>query len=75
MLRAGFSSHYGSGIGMTNALENTPVVFDGAHEPRKFDAYYGVVGIDVDPVYLHAGYGITRLFTTEQDRQDANTQR
>jgi hypothetical protein len=73
VLRVGFSSHYGYGIGMNNALENTPVVFDGAHDPRKFDAYYGVVGVDFDPVYVNAGYGITRLFTTEQDRQDAIT--
>jgi hypothetical protein len=72
-LRLGFSSHYGYGIGMNNALENTPVVFDSAHDPRKFDAYYGVVGLDLDPVYLNGGYGITRLFTTEQDRQDALT--
>jgi hypothetical protein len=70
-LRLGFSSHVGYGIGMNNALENTPVVFDNAHEPRKFDAYYGVVGLDLDTVYLNAGYGITRLFATDQDRQDA----
>jgi len=75
VLRVGFSSHYGYGIGMNNALENTPVVFDSAHDPRKFDAYYGVVGVDIDPVYLHAGYGMTRLFTTPQDRQDAITAR
>src|SRR5260370_33118290 len=60
---------------MNNALENTPVVFDSAHDPRKFDAYYGVVGLDFDTIYLNAGYGITRLFTTEQDRQDALTAR
>jgi hypothetical protein len=73
--RLGFSSHWGYGIGMNNALENTPVVFDSAHDPRKFDAYYGVVGLDFDTVYVNAGYGITRLFTTEQDRQDALTAR
>jgi hypothetical protein len=73
VVRIGFSSHYGYGIGMNNALENTPVVFDNAHDPRKFDAYYGVIGVDLDTVYLNAGYGITRLFTTEQDRQDALT--
>jgi len=73
MLRVGFSSHYGFGIGMNNALENTPVVFDSAHSPRKFDAYYGVIGLDIDPVYLNAGYGITRLFTTAQDQDDAVT--
>jgi hypothetical protein len=70
-LRVGFSSHIGYGIGMNNALENTPVPFDGNHEPRKFDAYYGVVGVDFDTVYLNAGYGITRLFATNQDKLDA----
>jgi len=70
-LRLGFSSHVGYGIGMNNALENTPVPFDGNHEPRKFDAYYGVVGLDLDTVYFNAGYGITRLFATNQDKLDA----
>ena len=45
--------------------------FDGNHDPRKFDAYYGVVGVDLDTVYLNAGYGITRLFATNQDKLDA----
>jgi len=71
MFRFGFSSHVGYGIGMNNALENTPVVFDNAHDPRKFDAYYDVVGLDFDTVYVNAGYGITRLFATDQDRKDA----
>ena len=30
-------------------------------------------GVDFGTVYLNAGYGITRLFTTAQDRQDAIT--
>jgi len=71
VLRLGFSSHFGYGIGMNNALENTPVVFDAVHEPRKFDAYYGVAGLDFDTIYLHVGYGITRLFVTPQDKLDA----
>jgi hypothetical protein len=70
-LRVGFSSHIGYGIGMNNALENTPVPFDANHEPRKFDAYYGVVGVDLDTIYLNVGYGITRLFATNQDKIDA----
>jgi hypothetical protein len=70
-LRLGFSSHIGYGIGMNNTLENTPVVFDSNNDPRKFDAYYGVVGLLIDRLYLNAGYGISRLFATDRDLADA----
>jgi Gram-negative porin len=70
-VRVGYSSHVGYGIGMNNTLENTPVVFDANNDPRKFDAYYGVVGLMIDRVYLNAGYGISRLFATAQDLKDA----
>ena len=69
--RLGFSTHLGYGIGMNNTLENTPVVFDSNHDPRKFDAYYGVLGVDLGKVYLSVGAGVTRLFATEQDKKDA----
>ena len=71
LFRIGFSSHVGYGIGMNNTLENTPVVFDSANNPRKFDAYYGVVGLELGKVYLNVGAGITRLFATPQDKIDA----
>jgi hypothetical protein len=69
--RIGYSSHVGYGIGMNNTLENTPVVFDSANNPRKFDAYYGVVGLELGKVYLNVGAGVTRLFATDQDKKDA----
>jgi hypothetical protein len=70
-LRVGYSSHVGYGIGMNNTLENTPVVFDSNNDPRKFDAYYAVGGVVIDRVYLNAGWGISRLFATDQDLMDA----
>jgi Gram-negative porin len=70
-LRVGYSSHIGYGIGMNNTLENTPVVFDSNNDPRKFDAYYGVVGLVMGRVYLNGGYGISRLFATTQDLMEA----
>jgi hypothetical protein len=70
-LRVGYSSHFGYGIGMNNTLENTPVVFDSNNDPRKFDAYYGLMGVVLGPVYLNAGVGVSRLFATEQDLMDA----
>jgi hypothetical protein len=70
-LRVGYSSHVGYGIGMNNTLENTPVVFDSNNDPRKFDAYYAVAGLLLGPWYLNAGWGISRLFATEQDLMDA----
>ncbi len=69
-LKIGFAGHYGYGLGMFNTLENTPAVFDTAAQPRKFDGYYGTVGVDLDPVYVNAGLGITRVFATEQDAID-----
>jgi hypothetical protein len=70
-LRVGYSSHVGYGIGMNNTLENTPVVFDSNNDPRKFDAYYVMGGVVIDRVYLNAGWGISRLFATDQDLADA----
>jgi len=71
LFRVGFSSHYGYGIGMNNTLENTPVVFDSKNDPRKFDAYYGFMGVDIGQALFSVGYGITRLFATQQDALDA----
>jgi Gram-negative porin len=80
-IRAGFSMFQGRGLGMNNAFENTPAVFDSdpgvdingvphdpkAPSPRKFDGYYGVIGVNLDPLTLNAGYGITRVFATDND--------
>jgi hypothetical protein len=71
VLRVGFSSHVGYGIGMNNTLENTPVVFDSNNDPRKFDAYYVLGGLALGALYLNAGYGISRLFATDRDLADA----
>jgi hypothetical protein len=80
-IRAGFSMFQGRGLGMNNAFENTPAVFDSdmgedlngvkhdpqAPQPRKFDGYYVVLGLNLHPVTLNAGYGITRVFATQND--------
>jgi len=63
-VRAGFSMFQGKGLGMNNTLENTPIVFDSESEPRKFDGYYGVLGLNFNPVSVNLGYGITRVFAT-----------
>ncbi|HVY32624.1 MAG TPA: porin [Polyangiaceae bacterium] len=79
--RAGFSMFQGRGLGMNNAFENTPAVFDQdmgedingvkhdpqAPKPRKFDGYYFVLGLNFQPVMLNVGYGITRVFATDND--------
>jgi hypothetical protein len=80
-IRAGFSFFQGRGLGMNNAFENTPAVFDAdlgqdingvphdpqAPQPRKFDGYYVVLGLNLHPITLNAGYGITRVFATDND--------
>lgn len=80
-VRGGFSMFQGRGLGMNNAFENTPAVFDSdlgedingnphppqAPNPRKFDGYYVVLGLNLHPVTLNAGYGITRVFATDND--------
>jgi predicted porin len=80
-VRAGFSMFQGKGLGMNNAFENTPAVYDadlgedingvpheaGAPNPRKFDGYYGVLGLNFHPVTFNLGYGITRVFATDRD--------
>ncbi len=86
-IRAGFSMFQGKGLGMNNAFENTPAVFDSdpgvdingnphnpqAPHPRKFDGYYGVIGLNLQPITLNAGYGITRVFATTNDFIAAKT--
>jgi hypothetical protein len=74
-IRAGFSFFQGKGLGMNNTLENTPIVFDGEGQPRKFDGYYGVLGVNLHPVTLNVGYGVTRVFATESDYELAMSSR
>lgn len=86
-VRGGFSMFQGKGLGMNNAFENTAAVFDSdpgvdlagvphekqAPQPRKFDGYYFVLGLNLNPVTLNAGYGITRVFATQNDFVNAKT--
>jgi hypothetical protein len=74
-IRAGFSFFQGKGLGMNNTLENTPIVFDGEGEPRKFDGYYAVVGVNLYPLTLNAGFGVTRVFATQSDYELAVSSR
>jgi hypothetical protein len=88
-VRGGFSMFQGKGLGMNDAFENTAAVFDSdpgvdindvphpvqAPQPRKFDGYYGVIGLNLDPVTLNAGYGITRVFATDNDFVNAKKNR
>ncbi len=67
-LALGFASHFGYGLGMTYAFENTPTTTNTTTgELRKFDGYYVQGRVAVGPVDLMAGYGISRVFAQPTD--------
>ena len=64
----GLAGHYGQGLGMGYALENSPAAFDNQGNPRKFDGYYAQTQFVLRRFDLFAGVGETRAFLTSLDK-------
>jgi hypothetical protein len=63
----GVAGHYGKGLGLSYALENSYAVADAETHLRWSDGYYVQSQIVVEKVDLFAGWGIARVFLTDLD--------
>jgi hypothetical protein len=64
----GLAGHYGQGLGLGYALENSPGAFDDQGNPRRIDGYYAQSQFVLGRFDLFAGWGITRIFLTPLDK-------
>jgi hypothetical protein len=68
-LHLGVAGHYGYGLGLNYALEVSDAAQDPAGNMRKFDGYYVQSQYQFSRVDLAAGWGIARVFLTDQDNK------
>jgi hypothetical protein len=64
----GVAGHYGKGLGLSYALEQSQAAIDPATHLRSFDGYYVQSQVVLDKFDLFAGWGITRVFLTALDK-------
>ena len=64
----GLAGHYGKGLGLNYALEVSSAAADTAGNFRTFDGYYVQTQVALGKVDVSAGWGITRVFLTDQDK-------
>jgi hypothetical protein len=65
----GVAGHYGKGLGLSYALENSYAVADAGSNLRWGDGYYAQSQFVIRKFDLFAGWGIARLFLTDLDRR------
>ncbi|HYQ01808.1 MAG TPA: porin [Polyangiaceae bacterium] len=64
----GVAGHYGKGLGMAYALEQSYAALDPGNNLRTFDGYYAQSQVVVQKFDFFAGAGITRVFLTDYDK-------
>ena len=64
----GLAQHYGKGLGLGYALENTYAVADAATHLRWSDGYYIQTQVVVNKFDFFTGWGISRIFLTDLDK-------
>lgn len=64
----GVAGHYGTGLGLSYALENSYATIDPQGHLRVSDGYYAQLQVEAGPFEPFAGWGITRIFLTDYDR-------
>jgi hypothetical protein len=69
----GLAGHYGKGLGLSYALENSYAAIDPQGTLRTFDGYYAQSQFVLGRFDLFAGTGITRVFLTDYDKQPPPT--
>lgn len=67
----GVAGHYGKGLGLSYALEQSYAAMDTATNLRTFDGYYAQSQVVLGKFDLFAGWGITRVFLTDLDKTQA----
>ena len=64
----GVAGHYGKGLGLSYALENSYATMDPKNNLRVSDGYYAQAQVVIREFEIFAGWGITRIFLTDYDR-------
>jgi hypothetical protein len=64
----GVAGHYGKGLGLSYALEQSYAAMDALNNLRTFDGYYVQSQVVLGKLDLFAGWGITRVFLTALDK-------
>jgi hypothetical protein len=67
-VRLGVAGHYGKGLGLSYALENSYAAMDTKNNLRTFDGYYVQSQVVLKQFDIFAGWGITRVFLTALDK-------
>lgn len=68
----GVAGHYGKGLGLSYALENSYAVADAETHLRWSDGYYAQSQVVIGKVDLFAGWGIARIFLTDLDQNSSS---
>jgi hypothetical protein len=64
------AGHYGRGLGLSYALEDTNTTFDQNFNLRTFDGYSALAQVVVGRFDVNVGAGISRVFLLESERAD-----
>lgn len=66
-VRVGVAGHYGKGLGLGYAFEQSYAALDPGNNLRNSDGYYAQSQVVLDKFDLFAGWGITRIYLTRLD--------
>jgi hypothetical protein len=64
----GVAGHYGKGLGLNYALENSGTSFSQDGELRTFDGYSALAQVVAGSFDFNVGWGISRVFLLDSDR-------
>ena len=64
----GVAGHYGRGLGLSYALENSPTTFNQNYDLRTFDGYSAVAQFVAGRFDLNLAGGMSRVFLLESDK-------
>jgi hypothetical protein len=68
----GLAGHYGKGVGLSYALENSATTFSQTYALRTFDGYSGFAQVVAGRFDFNAGAGISRVFLLDEDKVNPN---
>lgn len=63
----GVAGHYGKGLGLSYALENSPTTFDQNYNLRTFDGYSALAQVIAGKFDINVGGGMSRVFLLDSE--------
>ncbi len=69
----GVAGHYGKGLGLSYALEDTNTTFDQNFNLRTFDGYSALAQLLAGRFDINLGAGISRVFLLDSERTDTTS--